>query len=435
MTAEGPRSLFLGLYRIAGWALAPLVPALLADRAAKGKEDPARLHERLGRPTLPRPPGPLVWLHGASVGECLSLLPVIEGLRALRPELGLLVTSGTLASAELLAKRLPSDAVHQFVPVDTPAAAARFIGHWHPDVCVFVESDLWPHLLDAARRQGARTVLLSARLSDRSLKGWARAPAAARRVLGGFDLVMAQDAALSQALAALGARSDGLLNLKLAGAPLPVDETARLEEAERLDGRPLLLAASTHPGEDESVLDAFAPLVGEADGPLLVIAPRHPLRGEAVAALARSRGFITARRGLGETITPGTQVLVADTLGELGRWFSLARMALVAGSLVPKVGGHNPLEPARLGCPFASGPHVENWQGIYDALAAVVGLVPVADAAALTAAWRRALSDPAAMLDLSDRAAILATRGGAALDGALDRLAALLPPTGGSAVS
>ncbi len=427
MSRKGPRSPLLGLYRIAGRALSPVVPALLADRAAKGKEDPARLNERLGRPLRPRPPGPLVWLHGASVGECLSLLPVIDGLRARRPDLALLVTSGTLASAELLARRLPPDAVHQFVPVDTPAAAARFIGHWRPDLCVFVESDLWPNLLDAARRQGARTALLSARLSAGSLRGWGRAPAAALRVLGGFDLVMAQDAALSDALAALGARTDGLLNLKLAGSPLPVDETVRLEEAERLDGRPLLLAASTHPGEDEIVLDAYAPLAAGEDAPVLVLAPRHPVRGEAVAALARSQGLEVARRGAGEAVTARTQVLVADTLGELGLWFSLARMALVAGSLVPKVGGHNPLEPARLGCPMASGPHVENWQGIYEALAAVDGFVPVADAAALTAAWATALSDPAAMLALAERAARRAASGTEALDAALDRLEALLP--------
>ena len=435
MTGKGPRSPLLGLYRMAGRALSPVVPALLADRAAKGKEDPARLTERLGRPTRPRPPGPLVWLHGASVGECLSLLPVIEGLRARRPGLGLLITSGTVASAELLARRLPPDALHQFVPVDTPAAAARFIAHWHPELAIFVESDLWPNLLDAARRGGTRTALLSARLSDASLKGWARAGAAARRVLGGFDLVMAQDARLSQALGALGARSDGVLNLKLAGAPLPVDEAQRLAEAERLDGRPLLLAASTHPGEDEIVLDAFAPLAVGAHAPLLVLAPRHPVRGEAVAALARSRGLITARRGAGEAVTPGTQVLVADTLGELGLWFSLARMALVAGSLVPKVGGHNPLEPARLGCPLASGPHVENWQGVYQALAAVDGYVPVADAAALTEAWRTALADPATLLDQADRAADMAARGAQALDGALDRLEARLSPADGAAVS
>jgi len=435
MTAKGPRSPLLGFYRIAGRALSPLIPALLANRAAQGKEDPARLNERLGRPARPRPAGPLVWLHGASVGESLSLLPVAEGLIIRRPELALLVTSGTVASAEMMARRLPPGAIHQFSPVDTPAAARRFIAHWRPDLCVFVESDLWPNLLDAARQRGGKTALVSARLSPGSLRGWGRAPAAAQRVLGRFDLVMAQDPALAAGLAALGARHDGLLNLKLAGAPLPVDETTRLTEAQRLDGRPLLLAASTHPGEDEIVLDAFAPLARRRDRPLLVLAPRHPVRGEAVAALARSRGLATVRRSDGEAVTAQPQVLVADTLGELGLWFSLARMALVAGSLVPKVGGHNPLEPARLGCPFASGPHVENWQGVYDALSAADGFVPVAEAAALTAAWTAALDHPAEALVRARRAAGMAADGAQALDTALDRLEALLPPRAPEAVS
>ncbi len=428
MTGRGPRSPVLGLYQIAGRALSPFVPALLARRAARGKEDPARLDERLGHARRPRPEGPLVWLHGASVGESLSLLPVAEGLMARRPDLAVLVTSGTVASAEMMGQRLPSRALHQYAPVDTPAAAARFIAHWRPDLCVFVESDLWPNLLDAARSRGARTALVSARLSPGSLRGWGRAAAAALRVLGGFDLVMAQDQALADGLATLGARKDGLLNLKLAGAPLPVDETARLVEAERLDGRPLLLAASTHPGEDEIVLDAFAPLAARDDRPLLVIAPRHPVRGEAVTALARSQGFATARRSGSEAVSPATQVLVADTLGELGLWFSLARLALVAGSLVPKVGGHNPLEPARLGCPFAAGPQVDNWRGVYDALAPGEGFVSVADAAALSAAWTAALDHPAEALVRAHRAAALAADGAQALDAALDRLAALLPP-------
>jgi 3-deoxy-D-manno-octulosonic-acid transferase len=428
MTGRGPRSPALGLYRLAGWALSPVVPSLLAGRARRGKEDPARLGERLGRSLRLRPPGALVWLHGASVGECLSLLPVIEGLRALRPDLGLVVTSGTVASAEMMARRLPPGAVHQFAPVDTPAAAARFIGHWCPDLCVFVESDLWPNLLDAARCHGARTALLSARLSPGSLRGWGRAGAAARRVLGGFDLVMAQDAPLAGALQRLGARDDGVLNLKLAGAPLPVDEAARQTEAERLDGRPLLLAASTHPGEDEIVLDAFADVASHALSPLLVLAPRHPVRGEAVTALARSRGLLTARRGADEAIEAGTQVLVADTLGELGLWFSLARLALVAGSLIPKIGGHNPLEPARLGCPFAAGPHVENWGGVYRAFAVDEAYLPLADGPALAAAWRRSLENPVALQPMAERAARLAGADDAALDDALSRLIALLPP-------
>lgn len=366
-------------YLAATTALHPFAPALLRRRARAGKEDPARLSERLGRPSVPRPPGPLAWLHGASVGESLSLLPLIDRLRAARPDLNLLVTSGTATSAELLAKRLPPGAVHQFTPLDTPAVAARFLAHWRPDLLVFVESELWPNLLLRAQALGTRLALLSARLSEGSLRNWSRTPAFARRVLGAFDLVMAQDDPTAAALARLGARNDGRLNLKLAGDPLPVDEAALAQAREAAGGRRVLLAASTHPGEDEIAL-AAAP----ADA-LLVIVPRHPARAPDIAALTQGRGVGLRSQGDPFGAHP---VHIADTLGELGLWFRLADAALVGGSLVPGVGGHNPLEPARLATPFASGPHIDNWRAVYEGLRAADAYTPVTDVPSLAAFWR-----------------------------------------------
>ncbi len=413
-------------YGLAARALSPLARHVLNSRAARGKEDPARLDERLGRPSRPRPVGALVWLHGASVGESLSLLPVIDGLIARRPGLIVLVTSGTVASAELMAKRLPMGAIHQFAPLDTPGAARRFMAHWRPDLAIFVESELWPTLLATAKAQGARLALISARLSAASVRGWKRLPGAARTVLGGFDLVMAQDEPCAQRLAALGARDDGRLNLKLVGAPLPVDATALDAMQADLAGRPLLLAASTHPGEDQIVLDAFAALSARPDRPLLVIAPRHPVRGGEVVEMARARGFVTSRRSLGEVLNPQVQVLVADTLGELGLWFKLARTALVAGSLADHVGGHNPLEPARLSCPFVTGPFVENWAGVFAAFEAVDAFVTVCGASALSDAFVAALDHPEAGQARAARALALSEVQGGALKTALDRLDALL---------
>ena len=422
------RPLSLAAYRLAGQCFSPWVPGLLARRAARGKEDPKRLAERLGHPGHPRPEGPLVWLHGASVGESLSLLPVILGLMARRPDLTFLVTSGTLASAELLARRLPSGCLHQFLPVDTPGAARRFIRHWRPGLAIFVESELWPNLLAEARRSGARTALISARLSSASFDGWQRLPNAARAVIGEFDLVMAQDIVAAARLRDLGARDDGLLNLKLAGDALPVDEAQRAVMLAQLGERPLLLAASTHPGEDEIVLAAFAALADRPSSPLLVIVPRHPTRGDAVQALAFDRGLMTIRRAANEPLTRSTLVLVADTLGELGLWFSLARSVLVGGSLVPKIGGHNPLEPARQSTPFVSGPHVENWGSVFTALAEVDGYRVVTDADSLRAAWEEALDHPEVGQARATRAGALAAQGGRSLDAALDRLAQLALP-------
>ena len=362
-------SLALALYRAGAALLEPAAPAILCSRAARGKEDRARLGERLGRPSRPRPEGPLAWLHGASVGESLSLLPVIDHLSRRRPGLNLLVTSGTVTSAELMARRLPQHAIHQYSPIDGPGAAARFAEHWRPDLAVFVESELWPNLLFAARDRGARLALISARMSLKSFRGWERIGGAARPLFEAFDLVLPQDDAAALCLTALGARDDGRLNLKYAGDPLPVEPALLERLAAELSGRPMLLAASTHPGEDAMVLCAFGRVAEGPQAQMLVIVPRHPARGPEIAAEARARGFQTSLRSAGEALA-GAQVHVADTLGELGAWFRLARGALIAGSLAPGIGGHNPLEPLRLGCPVATGLHVDSWQSVYDELIA-----------------------------------------------------------------
>jgi 3-deoxy-D-manno-octulosonic-acid transferase len=355
--------LSLSLYRAATTALEPFAPLLLARRAKAGKEDRARLNERLARPTTPRPDGPLVWLHGASVGESLSILPLVERLRAERPDLAVLVTSGTVTSAQLLARRLPAGAIHQFLPVDTPGGARRFLDYWRPGLAVFVESELWPNLLLTAKDRGVKLALVSAKLSDKSHAAWRARPFAAWRLFSGFDLILAQDGRAAERLTGLGGTVAGEADLKFGAAPLPADPATLASLRVRLGDRPLLLAASTHPGEDEIVLAAWRAL---PDRPRLVIVPRHPERGPAVADLAVAAGATASLRS--RQPDDLAEIIVADTLGELGLWYRLADLALVAGSLVPGIGGHNPLEPVRLDCPVVSGPHVENWLAAYAGL-------------------------------------------------------------------
>jgi 3-deoxy-D-manno-octulosonic-acid transferase len=362
-------TLSLGLYRAATGLLEPLAPALLARRARRGKEDPTRLPERLGRGATARPVGPLVWLHGASVGESLSILPLVERLRTERPEVAVLVTSGTTTSATLLAKRLPTGAIHQYIPIDAPGAARRFIARWKPDLAVFVESELWPNLLLVAKTSGTRLALVSAKLSDRSFARWSKRPNAARQLLSSFDLILAQDARAHQRFEALGGQVAGKADLKFGAGPLPVDEPALAVERARFP-RPPLLIASTHPGEDEIALDAVAAL---ADRPPVVLAPRHVERGPAIVALARARGLSAVLRS--QAPGEGADIVIADTLGEMGLWFRLAGTAVIAGSLVEGIGGHNPLEAARLNCPAISGPFVENWASAFAGLQAAEGVV------------------------------------------------------------
>lgn len=413
--------LSLSVYRLATAALEPFAPLLLKRRAAQGKEDPARLNERLARPAIPRPEGPLVWLHGASVGESLSILPLVERLRAERPDATVLVTSGTVTSAELLARRLPEGVIHQFAPVDTPGGAKRFIGHWRPDLAVFVESELWPNLLLEAKAAGTRLALVSAKLSDKSFDGWRMRPFAAHQLFSGFDLILAQDGRAAERFTSLGGTVAGEADLKFGAAPLPADpvELAHLKAV--FADRPLLLAASTHPGEDEIVLDAFAALPGQ---PRLVVVPRHVERGPAIAEMTRARGLTVSLRSADPAAM--SEVLVADTLGELGLWFRLADLALVAGSLVHGIGGHNPLEPARLACPIVSGPHVENWLTAYAELSAVDGMA-LADASVLGQRLAVALADPAAGKARAERAAAFVETRDAEARAGLTRIIELVP--------
>ncbi|MDB5444817.1 MAG: kdtA, partial [Phenylobacterium sp.] len=410
------RPLPLALYGAATRLLEPLAPQLLAARARDGKEEPGRLAERLGRANRPRPEGRLVWAHGVSVGESVSLLPLVAALRRRRPELAILVTSGTRASAEVMAKRLPKDVIHQFAPVDAPGAVGRFLDHWRPDAGLFAESELWPNLILAARARGVRLGLVSARITAKSAAGWARAPASARALLSAFELILPQDAASAERLTALGARPGPRLNLKRAGEAPPCDAAELARMAAAFGARKAVLAASTHPGEELLIAEAWRRACAAPGSPLLVVAPRHPQRGDEIAALLSADGSELARRSRGEPVLRSTRIYLADTLGELGLFLRLARVVVMGGSFVDGVGGHNPLEAARLACAILTGPQVANAQEIYAEMTACGAAVQVADASALERELRRLTADPAAARSLGGAALAYAERQAAALD-------------------
>jgi 3-deoxy-D-manno-octulosonic-acid transferase len=418
----------LALYAAATGLLEPFAGPLLRARARRGKEDAARLGERLGRASMPRPPGPVAWLHAVSVGESLSLLPLVDGLMRRAPGLTLVVTSGTVTSAALLRDRLPPGAIHQYAPVDGPAAVARFLDHWRPAAGIFVESELWPNLIAAARARGVRLALASARITEASARRWARAPAAARTLLDAFEVMLPQDADTETRLRALGARTGPRLNLKRVGEPLPCDpaELARLRAA--LAGRRIVAAVSTHPGEEALIARAFQDAAADAPDALLLIVPRHPDRGPAVAAELAALGLPAARRAAGETPGPDARAYVADTLGELGLMLRLADVAVMGGAFAEGIGGHNPLEPARLGVPVITGPHAFNAREIYAEMFAAGAAMEAADPPALAERLRALLTDPALARRLGEAALAYAGRQGAALDEALALLAPLAAP-------
>lgn len=402
MFDDPPASALLALYLALSRRAAGLGRRVLARRARAGKEDAARLGERMGIAGLPRPEGPLVWFHAASVGEAVSLLELLRRIGTERPETACLVTTGTVTSAQMMAARLPETCVHQYAPLDVAPWAERFLDHWRPDLAVWTESDLWPATLVAAHRRGAPMALINARISNRSFRRWRWAGGMARSLLARFDAILAQDDLAAEHFRRLGApplRVEVAGSLKEGASPLAHDEPERVRLTRALAGRPVWLAASTHPGEEEMVLAAHAAARRALPMLALILAPRHPDRGDALAQMLRGRGLCTAQRSKGEPLTADTDVYLADTLGEMGLWYRLAPVSFVGGSLA-EVGGHNPFEPALLGSAILHGPHVRNFADGYARLGGARAAAEVRDAASLGATLVRTLAP--------DRAAAMA---------------------------
>jgi 3-deoxy-D-manno-octulosonic-acid transferase len=413
----------LAAYRAATVALGPFAGLWLNSRASDGKEDPARLGERYGRYKQERPAGALIWLHAASVGESGVALGLIEALAARDASLSFLISTGTRTSAELVARRAPARTTHIYAPLDRSDAVGRFLDHWRPDLGVFVESEIWPNLILAAEQRGTPLALVNARMSPKSLNRWRNWPQAGARLLSAFAYISAADERTADALTHVrGAPVPLLGNLKLAMPAPRVDAAARDVLAGEIGARPLWLAASTHPGEDEIALAAHALLRAETPDALLILVPRHPERGATISALADN----APRRSRFEPIGVAP-VYIADTLGEMGVFYDLAPIALVAGSLLPHLKGHNPIEPAKLDTAILTGPHVESFQDLFDALAAADGATTVTNAETLAAGVAALWRDEAARERRIEAARAVMSQGVEALETTVRELAALLP--------
>ena len=363
------RPLGLSLYRVATKVVSPVVPYLLTRRVRSGKEDTKRLNERVAQNLKPRPANPLVWLHGASVGETMMLSRIVHVLAAARPQARFIVTSQTLASAEVLARRLPSDiARQQMAPIDAPAIVRRFLDHWKPDLGVFAESEIWPNMLVEASQRKMPLALVNARMTRGSIENWLRLRETAQDLFGRFDYIGAADD-----LTALGIEQITGVPVKRPGslkldAPAPTVDEAELKRLrEQIGDRPVWLAASTHAGEEHLAFAAHSVLKTSYPNALLIVAPRHSNRAEEIAKLA-PQGPAFAHRSRNDAIKPQTSIYLADTMGEMGILFSLASVALMGGALKPNIGGHNPIEPARLGAYVLSGPHAYNFKEAYAAI-------------------------------------------------------------------
>jgi len=412
----------LRVYRKLSSAMVPLAPALIKRRLKLGKEDPARVGERRGMSADVRPHGPLVWIHGASVGEVLAAAALIEKLRALN--LRILLTSGTVTSAAIVAKRFPPDVIHQYVPYDSPRYVTRFLDHWRPSLALFIESDLWPNLILSSAARRLPMVLINGRMSHRSFPRWRRVSNTISALLGRFEVCLAQSELDAERFSALGSRNvvtTGNLKLDVAAPPADAAKLERLMSVTR--GRPIVVAASTHPGEEEMLLEAHQTLAGFFPSLLTVIVPRHPDRGEAVGRLVAASGLHAALRSREQLPIAATDIYVADTMGELGLFYRLAPIVFMGGSLVEH-GGQNPIEAVKLGASIVHGSHVFNFTDVYDALDRAGGARRADTQEALVKQLGQLLADPAAReASLAASEYVLEQLGGA-----LDRTLAALEP-------
>ncbi|SDL58960.1 3-deoxy-D-manno-octulosonic-acid transferase [Franzmannia pantelleriensis] len=420
-----------GLYSAALALLAPLIWRRVWREQRPGR--PRR--ERLG--LMAPPPRPSLWLHCASLGEIQAARPLIEALLDDYPAHHLTVTTMTATGAErveamIAARREASLATrlhHRFLPLDFPGAARRFVARLSPALAIVFETELWPNLLVACRRRGIPLAVVNGRLSPQAFARYRRIRPLMQDALCGIDWLAAksaQDLARFRALGMDAARSQAVGSLKfdISVAPELRSEAETLRVT--LGDRPVWIAGSTHPGEDQQLLEAHALLRRSHRNALLVLVPRHPQRFDAVAALCEAHGMPAPRRSLGQLPPRDAAVYLGDTLGELTLLYGAADLAFVGGSLVP-VGGHNLLEPAAMGTPVLSGEQLANFQDVAAVLDDADALVRVADAAGLASTLAALFDDEAERLRLGEagQRVVAANRG--ALASTREGLARLLP--------
>jgi 3-deoxy-D-manno-octulosonic-acid transferase len=337
------------------------MPSVLAKRLKAGKESSERMNEKLGFYKLRRSKGRLIWFHVASVGELNSIIQLVKSLEA---DYNVLITTITLNASKVFEKAEFKNTIHQFAPLDTPQIVKKFLGHWNPDVGVFIDSELWPNLLNASSKR-FKVINLNARLSDRSAKKWGCIKGLASYVYGKFFLVLPCSSDDMRKISAFVPKNklQFIGNLKLATTTTQPPKAELSTFKKLLANKLLIVAASTHPGEEEVILDAFKLAKKQNKDAFLIIAPRNPSRGEEIKAICDAKSLLSSIRSKSPKFHSKDSVYIADTIGEMVLWYTLGDIAIVGGSFVPH-GGHNIVEPAKLNNAIITGTHTHNFRDI-----------------------------------------------------------------------
>lgn len=419
--------MFIKAYNTLISAFYPLIiRPYIEKRKKNGKEDVSRFNERIGNPRLPRPEGKLVWLHGASVGESVSMLPLIQKILDTCPEAHVMVTTGTVTSAEVMKKRLPSRAFHQFIPIDKPEFTSRFLKYWHPDVALWFESEFWPSILSGLKAHNIPLILINGRISDRTFRRWKIFSFVCKELLSCFTLCLGQSDEDARRLKLLGAPEALCLgNLKYAGLPLPIDEKVKQDFQSLVQGRPLWLASSTHNDEELKVAEVHRRLKQEIPGLLTIIAPRHPQRGEEIRRDIEKSGLKTALRSQKQQPAPETDIYIADTIGEMGLWYDIADIVFIGGSLIPH-GGQNFMEPARMRDAVIVGPYMHNFTDAMNRARRADAVISIQTPEELEKTVLRLLKDPEFLKTRRSLAYNWAAGEAKVLDGIMDKVKGFL---------
>ena len=337
---------FFDVYRCGTYLFMPVIWFFMGVRKKKGKEDISRFGERAGVSRVKRPAGRLVWFHGASVGETLSMYPLINKILEKDKTVNVLVTSGTRTSAKILGDTLPERVFHQYIPIDYYPYVKRFIAHFKPDVAIWFESEFWPNLMKEAHDNGTKMILVNGRISDRSFSRWKILKGVAEKILSLFDLIIAQSRESRERLSILsGKKVEYYGNIKFAAlGKMDIDKEKAVAFAESVKDRHVFLAASTHPGEEEKIIRVHSLLKKEFPDIITVIIPRHPNRSEKIVGILDASGLSYRVRSRGDKADAGVDIYLADTMGETALFYSLCKVVFVGGSLV-KFGGQNMIEP------------------------------------------------------------------------------------------
>jgi 3-deoxy-D-manno-octulosonic-acid transferase len=420
--SEGWARAVLGAYRWTGAAAYPLIGGYVAWRASKGKEDPVRRRERYGFAAYPRPAGPLIWMHAASVGETNAVIPLIEHILSLG--INIVLTTGTVTSASVASERLGDRVLHQYVPLDLKPAVRRFLNHWAPDLAIIAESEIWPMTILELGARRVPQVLVNGRLSDRSFRSWKKRASIAEALFENLAHVIAQSDLDAERFHTPGARPVTVSgNLKVDAGPPAAPEDVLADFRGRVGNRHVWAAISTHEGEEAVAADAHKLLRSRHPDLLTIIVPRHPERGDVLAGRFASDGLKVARRSLNQPVDQDTDILLGDTIGEMGLYLRLTEIAFVGRSLVGE-GGQNPLEPAMLETAVLAGRNVQNFRETYQRLIDCGGARHVRDRDMLAGAVNFLLNNDRARHDMM-------AAGLAAVDemrGALERTVRALDP-------